>query len=376
MAAGAGQPGVRRRRTTREGRTLGSRPPRGTTSSPSSVICWRSCRLSAAVVDGARPAPRRRAARRIGGAGPGSAGAPRRRGASTCPGARGAHLRPHRGRRARLRGRSRAAERRRLLIVECHRRAGRGPPRGALPRRRRRVVADGVRHIVDVEVMPREGPADHDPPVAVALDEDDLAQPRRVAGPPASVRVRPLGALDVVEGDAPRAPGRPGPGAAARAAATRRRSGATGAGEASTGRGGSGADEASVARARPAATTPPPPMPRAARLRGAGRAPSTGAARRRRPPTGSSRGRRGRRATRRPTLRGPPLPSRSAPPGPAADPAPAARRALPGCRRPPFVAQLGSRRDKRDRRRPPPSSPGSGEAAPSRAIGLAAGDPD
>ena len=184
------------------------------------------------------------------------------------------------------------------------------PDHGARHRPHRRVVADGVRHVVDVEVMPREGPADHDPAVAMALDEDDLAQPWRVARPPASVRVRALGALDVIEGEHRELPGVLA--LAPRRERRRRR----------------GLRRSRRGRAGPA--RPPPPTRRAARPRGAGRAPSTGAARRRRPPAGSSRGRRGRRATRRPTLRGRPLPSRSAPPGPAAEPAPRARRALPG----------------------------------------------
>jgi hypothetical protein len=49
--------------------------------------------------------------------------------------------------------------------------------------------------------MTREGPANHDPAVAMALHEDHLAQPWRVVRPAASVRVRALGALDVIEGE-------------------------------------------------------------------------------------------------------------------------------------------------------------------------------
>ena len=106
-------------------------------------------RLRAAAVDGARPAPRGRAARRVGGGGPGGglAAAAARRAAAPGPGrpgARGAHLRSHRGRRARVRGRSRAGERRAMAARGRLRgvpspRPDRGPRdlRGALPRCRR-----------------------------------------------------------------------------------------------------------------------------------------------------------------------------------------------------------------------------------------------
>ena len=63
------------------------------------------------------------------------------------------------------------------------RRAEGQPDQSARHRTHGRVAADGVRHVVDIEVVPREGPADHDPVVAMALDEDDLAQPWRVVAP-------------------------------------------------------------------------------------------------------------------------------------------------------------------------------------------------
>ena len=133
---------------------------------------------------------------------------------------------------------------------------------GARHRPHRRVVADGVRHVVDVEVVAREGPADHDPAVAMALDEDDLAQPWRVVRPPASVRVGALGALDVIEGEHRKLPGVLAP---ARGTATAAARPAPGRPPGASGRAPSRRRPSTIHSSRPKTTTASRIQPRKAR---------------------------------------------------------------------------------------------------------------